>query len=793
MQPRSLRAKLVVAAAGVTLALLALVSAISVPLLDAGLRSQAELRLRTTGHLLQAALISPLAERDYATLERILAEIVADRAIDYAVVRDARNQVVLQTGAAGAGGTLEAEEIIAVAGQKLGSVRFGASAAFVAEARAELLRRAAVGGVLAGAFALLLMLFMAYRLTRPLVQLTEAASAIGAGNFAAPLPPRGGDEIGRLSGALRAMADALGERMHALAESEALQREYLARALGEHARLAALLNAMRIGVVFVGRDGRIVYANPAFRAIWLLAGGFDPVGRTLAEALGATVYGRGALLPFLEHAERAAAEDGAADSIEAMLSDGRMIAQLTSRVDDRGGGTSGRLWLYEDVTVARRAAQLAYLAERDALTGLYNRRGFQRELEQMISQAKRRGEKVALFFVDLDGFKEVNDAFGHRRGDELLVSIVGRLQAQVREHEVLARLGGDEFAVLASGTHADEFRVLAERIVGCLRAGFSDAGAALRTTCSVGVAMYPDHADTSEALLLNTDAAMYGAKEAGKNCWRFYAGAGSCLSERVQHLMWKERIAAAIERDELQFAVQGVYEAKRHDLAYYELLARLPDPEGAGALLQPSQFIPIAEKTGQIVALDRRVILRAVALLAGNARVPGLAVNLSGRSLGDCELPAFIAAQLRARGVAPARLHIELTETSTIPDLRAAGSFIEELRRAGCRTCLDDFGSGFSSFACLKLLPIDVIKIDGLFIRSLANDADSQLLVRAIIDIARGLKKLVVAEGVEDAKSFEHLRAWGVDYVQGYYFDRPRLIAGPAEGALAPIATSARA
>ena len=242
----------------------------------------------------------------------------------------------------------------------------------------------------------------------------------------------------------------------------------------------------------------------------------------------------------------------------------------------------------------------------------------------------------------------------------------------------------------------------------------------------------------------------------------------------ASRLTWNDRLERALEHDLLRLHFQGVYRANNGHLAHLEALIRMEDEANPGQLIMPAQFIDHAEKSGKILEVDRWVVRESVRLLATHPHLPAIAINISGRSFDDPELPAYIDAQLREQHVSPRRLLVELTETSAVSDMGDAARFIAALRRTGCAICLDDFGTGFASFGYLKHLQADVLKIDGMFIRDLPLERDNQVFVRAIIEVAHGMGKLAVAEFVEDGKTLLMLREMGVDMVQGYHLDRPK-------------------
>jgi diguanylate cyclase (GGDEF)-like protein/PAS domain S-box-containing protein len=560
-----------------------------------------------------------------------------------------------------------------------------------------------------------------------------------------------------------------------LKESQAVQQEYLGRALDEHARLSALLAAMDRGILFVSQDNRIVYSNPAFSRIWPLPPGTRVIGRTPQELVSDSTS---LLARPDEQSHHILVQPAHADpsgTYEIQMSDGRVIMQQGYGVKDMSGRAAGYLWLFEDITRERQTAeQLIYLAERDALTGLYNRHRFNEELTRMIADAQRHSSRLALLFFDLDDFKYVNDTFGHRAGDAMLIRVAGEVAGQVRRNELFSRLGGDEFGILVPDISDEMLRVLADRITRSIASVcFQFERENVRLTTSLGIAVYPDHADSPEDLIGRADMAMYTAKEAGKNTWRFYRSDLDTSAQMVARLSWHDRIIHALENRLMTLQYQGIYSTADNSLTHFEALVRMRDKDDASRLLMPGQFIPMAEKSGQIIEIDKWVLREAIRMLAETDSIPALAVNISGRSFDEPTLPQYIAEQLKQAGVAPRRLLVELTETSAVSDLHDAQRFIEALRQTGCVVCLDDFGTGFSSFAYLKHLQADALKIDGLFIRNLAHDRDNQIFVQAIVSVAKGLHKSTIAECVEDADTLEMLKSFGVDSVQGYHLEKP--------------------
>jgi diguanylate cyclase (GGDEF)-like protein len=422
-----------------------------------------------------------------------------------------------------------------------------------------------------------------------------------------------------------------------------------------------------------------------------------------------------------------------------------------------------------------RAEQIEYLVDHDFLTGLYNRRWFERELAREVERAGRYGTPGAVLIVDLDHFKDINDTLGHKAGDDLLKGVAGLLKQRARRADVLARLGGDEFAILLPQTTAEHAEIVADEIVKTLSQRMAvSADKSVDVTASVGVAM--SNGLTAAELLAYADLAMYDAKEAGRN--RFAAYRRYKRGRMTGRQIEAERIRHAIEDDRLLLYGQPVLDLRSGEVHSYELLVRLPGDDGQPIL--PSAFMYVAERFGLVQRLDAwvaRTAIRFIAEHARNGRELALNVNLSGKSVGDPKVASSIEESLNSAGIDPACLIFELTETAAIGNFEQATMFATQLRSRGCRFALDDFGAGFGSFYYLKNFPFDYIKIDGGFIRSLTSNPMDQLVVQAIVTIAQGLGKKTVAEFVGEEHTATMLGQIGVDYAQGYHVGEPRPIA----------------
>jgi diguanylate cyclase (GGDEF)-like protein/PAS domain S-box-containing protein len=574
---------------------------------------------------------------------------------------------------------------------------------------------------------------------------------------------------------LKTTEASLRQAIDELRTAESLQGKYLKETEQERARLVSLLSAMNLGILFVAADNRVIYHNPAFSRIWMIEEENSLIGLPVHDVLARSTSALARPDHFSRHLLSVLETREASDSFEIQMADGRIITELDYPVRDREDRFTGHLWIYEDVTRERQTAeQLVYMAERDALTGLYNRHHFQQELARTMLDSDRHQTPCAVMFFDLDEFKTINDSYGHRAGDALLIRVAGEIGALVRRNEVLARLGGDEFAILLPAIQSNEAEALAERVVRAVsQIPFRFEGQNLRLTTSLGIAYYPRHATDADDLVAHADIAMYQAKDAGKNTWRVYRADTDADSEMRSRLSWSERISNALDKGLFVLNFQGVYRTEDGTLSHLEALIRMVDERHPGQLIPPAHFILLAEKSSRILDIDRWVIREALRRLAANPDIPPIAVNLSGRSLSEPGLPQYIGNELRQAGVDPGRFIVEITETAAVSDLHDAQRMIEALRQFGCGVCLDDFGVGFASFAYLKHLHVDTIKIDGLFIRNLSSDPDNQVFVQAMVSVALGLGKSVVAEYVEDGPTLALLRRFGVDLVQGHYLDRP--------------------
>ncbi len=415
-----------------------------------------------------------------------------------------------------------------------------------------------------------------------------------------------------------------------------------------------------------------------------------------------------------------------------------------------------------------------HIAHHDSLTDLPNRRLFSEQLEQRTNIARRKGQPLALLFLDLDRFKLINDTLGHDVGDLLIQAVAKRLAEEVRRGDLVARLGGDEFTIITEGVNSAEDAVqVAEKMLKVLSLPFTLSGREVFVTASIGIALYPFDGADSTSLMKNADAAMYRAKEHGRNSYQFYTAEMS--TRAMQRLALEGGLRRALERDEFVLYYQPQVNITTGLIIGVEALIRWNHPELS--LVPPGDFIPLAEDTGMIVPIGEWVLRAACRQhkLWCDAGYPPIrvTVNLSGRQFRQQALAETIRDALTEFGITAAALGVEITESSIMHNDNLTKSILIELDRMGVHLSLDDFGTGYSSLSYLKSFPIGVLKIDRSFVRDVTTDSDDAAIATAIIAMAHSLKMGVIAEGVETMEQLEFLRRQGCDAVQGYLIGRP--------------------
>ncbi|RJX77769.1 EAL domain-containing protein [Pseudomonas sp. LS-2] len=572
-------------------------------------------------------------------------------------------------------------------------------------------------------------------------------------------------------------------RTHKLLE----QRHAFATALQmEKERAQITLESIGDGVITTDVDGSIAYMNPAAEQM------------THWKNEQASGLPLAALFNLLDENDQKDSSTLIEHILGGKLGGGSENSKLIQRLDGSTvsvalvgspirteGKVSGAVLVLHDMTQERQyIANLSWQATHDALTGLANRREFEYRLELALNGLAQKPGRHAVMFLDLDQFKLVNDTSGHAAGDELLRHICALLQQGIREGDTLARLGGDEFGILLEHCSPES----AERIAEGLRQTveslhFVWKGRPFVTTISVGLVHISDMPATLETSLRAADMACYMAKEKGRNRVQVYHDDDSELSTRFGEMAWIQRLHMALEDNRFCLYSQEIAALSRdagHSNGHVEILLRLRDE--SGRMILPDSFIPAAERYGMMTTLDRWVVQNVFKIIADclhdNHRSGPLAVcaiNLSGTSIGDDAFLEYLRQQFQIYAIPPELICFEITETSAIANLGSAIRFINELKSLGCRFSLDDFCAGMSSFAYLKHLPVDFLKIDGSFVKDMLDDPVNRAMVEVINHIGHVMGKQTIAEFVESPQIEQALLEIGVDYAQGYVIERPQL------------------
>jgi diguanylate cyclase (GGDEF)-like protein/PAS domain S-box-containing protein len=443
--------------------------------------------------------------------------------------------------------------------------------------------------------------------------------------------------------------------------------------------------------------------------------------------------------------------------------------ELENRVKER------TIELEGEVNERRRAeSRLRYLALHDPLTGLPNRNFLQQRIRETLEQAHNTEHRVAILFIDLNRFKTINDSLGHHIGDALLKKVAHRLTETLRTDDTVARIGGDEFVIIVPIADGEEKSAnIAEKVLDILQPSFRIDGHELFVTPSIGICLYPHDGNSVEALMRNADTAMYQAKAAGRNTYRFFHPSMNAAVDNYFQI--ESSLRRAIDRDEFEVHYQPIINAKNGKPAAFEALVRWQHP--THGLLAPGRFITVAEESGLICQIGV-IVVRAVCAqirdwLDAGFQPPRVAINLSPIQFRDPNLISGIIAIVDEFGLTPDRIELEITETTLMQDGELTLSTLDSLSKYGFQLSVDDFGTGYSSLAYLKRFPVDTLKIDRSFIIDMTTDEDDQAIVTAILALAHSLRLSVVAEGVEFQAQFNALAALGCDYIQGYLISRP--------------------
>jgi diguanylate cyclase (GGDEF)-like protein/PAS domain S-box-containing protein len=590
------------------------------------------------------------------------------------------------------------------------------------------------------------------KLEQPIVALIRSADRIGQGDYTRPLDVARRDELGELQQAL--------ERMRGKLRQSTINKNYL----------TSVLNSMTDAVFVTSPDGIIRTANSA--ACKLLGYGEEELlGRNITAILEEREREDFDLLQAAQETRETVVRTRAAQTIPVSLT-GSQIASDDPQFQ-------GNIFVARNITDRKRAERrIRYLARYDALTKVPNRMQFHHLLQQAIARGLRSGQAVALLYLDMDRFKEVNDTFGHGSGDRVLEVLAERLTRALPKDTIIGRLAGDEFALFVDGLPAESdnrgpIAHLARSILTDVCRAFQLNQHEVFLTASIGIAFCPRDAENVIDLIRNADAAMYYSKQNGGNTFAFYSPEMNAAA--VERLMLKSKLRRALERDELVIRYQPKVDLRTGRIIGAEALLRWRLP-GHGDI-PPGQFIPLAEETNLILDIGEWVLNR-VCLdyrhMQGEIGDPGrISLNLSLKQLRQASFILRCRSVFRRHGVSPTSFELEITETTLMADAKRTVRLLDELYAMGLHLSIDDFGTGYSSLSALQQFPIGTLKIDQSFVRDVSEDAGDATIVRTIIDMGRSLGMDVVAEGVESQRHLEFLRRHNCHYAQGKLFGEP--------------------
>jgi diguanylate cyclase (GGDEF)-like protein/PAS domain S-box-containing protein len=603
-------------------------------------------------------------------------------------------------------------------------------------------------------------LYIAGTITRPITRLTEVATRISGGALDERAEVSTGDEVGILAQAFNQMTEALIDDINERRQAEE--------------KFEALLKSAPDAIVIIDHTGQIILAN--LRAEQLF--GFESaelIGKTIEMlmperyrhghvSIRQSFIGKPNFRPMSDDLDLYGLhKDGSEFPIEISLApietrEGLLVASAIRDISER----------------KQAETRLMQQANFDTLTGLPNRSLAADRLSQAMAHARRARECVAVMFLDVDHFKNVNDTLGHAAGDKLLTQVAGRLSRCARTEDTVARLGGDEFLIILSGLDTiTSAKGVAEKLLETLSIPFALDGRELFLGASIGITGYPEDGDDPDVLLRNADAAMYRAKEAGRNTYRFFTPEMNI--RLLKRLEMESHLRYAINKEELFLHFQPQVDISDGSLVGAEALLRWHNNELGH--IAPDEFIPLAEETGLINEIGEWVLMQSCQAASRwqscQADAVRVSVNISPVQFRGGDLVATVSRALQQSGLPASLLELEITERVLVDDNPNTSQIINDLKRMGIRLSLDDFGKGYSSLSYLKRFPFDVLKIDRSFVSSVTEDAEDAALCRAITAMAGSLKLLVVAEGVETLDQWECLDSYGADLVQGYYISRP--------------------
>ena len=624
-------------------------------------------------------------------------------------------------------------------------------------------------GLMSIIFGFILQYILQRILTHPIRNMVETAITIANGDKQARFTAEGSDELGFLARFINQALDATQRSQDTLIQ--------------EMDRIAVTLRSISDAVIATDLKGLVQFMNPVAEKL---------TGYKSDEVQGQPFN---KFMRFMDELSRETIPDPVSvcltrgETLQLNAGNELLIAKNQLEIAVSGtaapmrngqGAVIGCVMALQDVRQSREMThKLSHQASRDSLTGLYNRQSFEDHIKATLEEYRSRRDTHALLYLDLDQFKIVNDTGGHVAGDELLKQLSSLLHTCFRHDDILARLGGDEFGILLKECSDDQALKIAEKLLACFeKFRFTWGTNVFQVGCSIGLVPFRAGEIDLATLLSTSDLACYAAKEAGRNRVHIYEPSDDSLALRQGEMRWATYLNQSLEENLFELFLQPIVALNDDDnTRHWEVLLRLRSEDGKEHT-GPGSFMPSAERFGLMLRIDRWVITHAFHKFAEARKFLDMsrdifAINLSGASLGDPELIDFIRNIQQETAIPWANICFEITETAAIRNLSIAQKFIEELRVLGCYFSLDDFGSGLSSFAYLKNLPVDFLKIDGVFIRDLDKDPMDRAMVDAIHQVGRIMGIKTIAEWVENAETADTLKKIGVDYAQGFLFGKP--------------------
>ena len=634
-------------------------------------------------------------------------------------------------------------------------------------------------------FGLFLQRILQKMLSSPFQKMVTTAGRFSRGDEDARFDEKRADEFGYLGKFINDAIDTILSNKNELIL--ALERAAASEiALGvEKERAEVTLHSITDSVITVDTNECIAYLNPAAEKLLgstikeVSGKAFKKIFNIVEESTGDAIddslhvcFVTGKIVHLPEHSSLITKDDSVV-SIEAS------IAPMKSDTGD----LMGAVIVIQDVSHTRRLTrQLSYQASHDLLTGLYNRRKFEENLEEILINVSEEDKQHALFYLDLDNFKIVNDTCGHVAGDELLKQLPALFNEVLRSGDIIARLGGDEFGIILQNCGLQQAANIADKIrqkIKNYRFIWDDKTFEIGVSIGV-IGINPDNAEMSQVLSA-ADVACYAAKDGGRNRVHIYEPSDEAVSERYGQMHWTARISKALDDDRFHLYQQPIVDVSDNSRDHLEILLRMIDEDGN--IIPPGAFMPAAERYGLMPEIDRWVISNVFKFMGQNNPADPIkgterifAINLSGDSINDSALLDYILQEKTKYNISLTNICFEITETVAISNLTKATVFINELKNHGCQFALDDFGSGLSSFAYLKNLPVNYLKIDGSFVKDVSRDEIDRAMVESIQQIGEVMKLRTIAEHVEDESTLKVLEEIGVDYVQGFHLGRPQAI-----------------